>query len=165
MFSLTLNSRAPRATTSALARCTSSYVASASQLRTRSRSRRRASYCSPLLRLDAATWARVATSHFWRLIVAIFKTKASASKTKAYKTKSKPGASRTEKATSAYEQSYTQYMLVLPDQLSRRVILHSCTALDSANAFDGITACIKEHGLPMALYSDTASHFVSGLIL
>jgi hypothetical protein len=53
---------------------------------------------------------------------------------------------------------------VLRDQLSRRVILHSCTASDSVNAFDGITACIKEHGLPIALYSDTASHFVSGLI-
>jgi hypothetical protein len=55
-------------------------------------------------------------------------------------------------------------MLVLRDQLSRRVRLYPCTAADSDNAFDGSIAWIKEHGLPSALYSDTASHFVSGLI-
>jgi hypothetical protein len=55
-------------------------------------------------------------------------------------------------------------MLVLRDQLSRRVLLYPCTAADSANAFDGIMAWIKEHGLPAALYSDTASHLVSSLI-
>ena len=52
-------------------------------------------------------------------------------------------------------------MLVLLDQLSRRVLLYPCTASDSASAFDGIMAWI---GLPTALYSDTTSHFVSGLI-
>ena len=57
-----------------------------------------------------------------------------------------------------------KYMLVLRDQLSRRVLLYPCTASDSANAFDGIMAWIKEHGLPTALYADTASHFVSSLI-
>jgi hypothetical protein len=54
-------------------------------------------------------------------------------------------------------------MLVLRDQLSRRALLYPCTTADSANAFDGIMAWIKEHGLPTALYSDTASHFVSSL--
>ena len=55
-------------------------------------------------------------------------------------------------------------MFVQRDQLSRRVLLYPCTASDSANACDGIKAWIMEHGLPTALYSDTASHFVSSHI-
>ena len=85
-------------------------------------------------------------------------------KTTAPKAKSKAGKAKAKKAAAADEPSYTQYMLVLRDQLSRRVLLYPCTASDSANAFDGVMAWIKEHGLPMALYSDTASHFVSSLI-
>jgi hypothetical protein len=59
---------------------------------------------------------------------------------------------------------YCKYMLVLRDQLSRRVLLYPCTSADSANAFDGVMAWIKEHGLPAALYSDKASHLTSSLI-
>jgi hypothetical protein len=87
------------------------------------------------------------------------KAKASASKAKTKATKTK-----VKKAAAADEQSYTQHMLVLRDQLSRRLLLYPCTASDSAAACNGIEAWIKEHGLPTALYSDTASHFVSSLI-
>jgi hypothetical protein len=80
------------------------------------------------------------------------------SKTKG-KSKSKP-----DKAVDTATSDYCKYMLVLRDQLSRRVLLYPCTTADSADAFDGVMAWIEEHGLPAALYSDTASHLTSSLI-
>jgi hypothetical protein len=100
------------------------------------------------------------------------KSKAKASKPKASKpktgkptrkTKGKPK-DKPDKAVDTATSGYCKYMLVIRDQLSRRVLLYPCTAADSANAFDGIMAWIKEHGLPAALYSDTASHFTSSLV-